>query len=270
MSADAIDLPGGFGRIRACRHGRMIYNPNDVYVGRSLDVYGEYSEAEAAFLRFLVRPGDVVVEAGANIGALTVVLAHAAGPEGWVVAYEPQRIVHQMLCTNVMLGGLTNVETRLAAVGSEPGSVDVPQLDPMQPDNFGGLALGGADGGLTVPIETIDALDLPRCRLIKADVEGMEGAVLAGATDTIARCRPFLYVENDRRDHSPALIRQIHALGYRAWWHLPVYFNPQNFRGATEDLFPGMGAFNLFCAPRDLSITVAAQEALTEDSWPIP
>jgi methyltransferase, FkbM family len=270
MSADIVDLPGGFGRIRECRHGRMIFNPHDVYVGRSLDVYGEYSEAEAAFLRFIVRPGDTVVEAGANIGALTVVLAQAAGPTGWVVAYEPQRIAFQMLCTNIMLGGFANVEARPTAAGAEPGSITVPQLDPTKPNNFGGLELGGAHPGLTVAVETIDALELPRCRLIKADVEGMESAVLAGAAQTIARHRPFLYLENDRRDHSPALIRHVLSLGYRAWWHLPVYYNPQNFRAVAENLFPGEGAFNILCAPREINISVSAQEIQAEDSWPVP
>ena len=269
MSADAFDLPGGFGRIRECRHGRIIFNPNDVYVGRSLDVYGEYSEAEANFLRFIVRAGDTVVEAGANIGSLTVVLARAVGPTGWVIAYEPQRIPFQMLCTNLMLGGHANVEARPAGVGATPGVITVPQLDPTRPNNFGGLGLDAAGlEGLPVPVETIDGLNLPQCRLIKADVEGMESAVLAGAAGTIARCRPFLYLENDRRDRSPALIRQVWSLGYRLWWHLPVYFNPSNFRGATENLFPGEGAFNVFCAPRELDISVSAQEITTEDSWP--
>ena len=40
---------------------------------------------------------------------------------------------------------------------------------------------------------------------MKIDVEGMEGEVLAGASSTIARFRPQLYVENDRREKSAAL-----------------------------------------------------------------
>lgn len=272
MTDDTLDLPGGFARIRNCRHGRMMYNPNDAYVGRSLDLYGEYSEGEAAFLRFLVRPGDIVVEAGANIGSLTVVLAAAVGADGWVVAYEPQRIPFQMLCSNALLGGFTNIEARPTAAGAAPGTITVPQLDPTRPNNFGGLSLcrsGGAEG-LPVAVETIDSLALPRCRLIKADVEGMEADVLDGARETIARHRPMLYLENDQRDRAPDLIRHVRALGYRMWWHTPVYFNPANARGATENVFPGEGAFNMFCAPQELAIRINAPEILSDDSWPVP
>lgn len=269
MSADVLDLPGGFARLRPCRHGRLLYNPNDAYVGRSLDLYGEYSEAEAAFLRFLVRPGDIVVEAGANIGSLTIVLAQAAGPAGWVVAFEPQRIPFQMLNANALLCGLTNIEARPTAVGAALGMITVPELDPRQPNNFGGLSLATPhEQGLRVAVETIDSLALPRCRLIKADVEGMEADVLDGARGTIARHRPMLYLENDQRARSPALIRLVRSLGYRLWWHTPVYFNPGNFRGATDDVFPGEGAFNVFCAPQELTISINAQEILSEDSWP--
>ena len=52
-----------------------MYLLNDAYIGRSLDVYGEYSEGEIDLFRQLLRPGDVAIDAGANIGALTVGMA---------------------------------------------------------------------------------------------------------------------------------------------------------------------------------------------------
>lgn len=267
------DLPGGFARLASCRHGPMVYNPNDVYVGRSLDLYGEYSEAEAAVLRFLLRPGDIAVEAGANIGSLTVPMAAAVGKDGWILAFEPQRMCFQMLCANAVLGGHSCIETHYAAVGARPGRLAVPQLDPTRPNNFGGVSLasgaGPAAGTLEVPVVTIDSFALDRCRLIKADVEGMEIDVLDGARETIARCRPLLYLENDRRDRSPGLIRYVRGLGYRLWWHNPVYFNPSNFRRATENVFPGEGAFNVLCAPREMDFAVSAPEIISDDSWPV-
>lgn len=268
------DLPGGFGRLAPCRHGLMVYNPNDVYVGRSLDLYGEYSEAEAGVLRFLLRPGDIAVEAGSNIGSLTVPMAAAVGKDGWILAFEPQRIAFQMLCANAVLGGHSCIETHNAAVGAQPGRLAVPQLDPTRLNNFGGVSLAGGSSGpalgaLEVPVVTIDGFGLDRCRLLKADVEGMEVDVLEGARETIARCRPLLYLENDRRDRSPALIRYVRDLGYRLWWHTPVYFNPRNFRGATENVFPGEGAFNVLCAPKEMDFAVSAPEILTDESWPV-
>src|SRR5438034_10860239 len=92
-----------FNRLKDCRHGRMLYNINDAYIGRSLDLYGEFSEGEAELFRQIVRPGDVVVDLGANIGVHTIVFAQAAGPRGGVMSMEPQRLDVQMLCTAVAL-----------------------------------------------------------------------------------------------------------------------------------------------------------------------
>ena len=61
---------------KQCRHGRMVFLKHDVYIGRSLELYGEYSESEAEVFTQLLRPGDVVIEAGANIGAHTVHIAN--------------------------------------------------------------------------------------------------------------------------------------------------------------------------------------------------
>src|SRR5687768_6606900 len=84
-----------FNRLKDCRYGRMLYNVNDLYVGRSLDLYGEFSEGEVEVFRQLVRPGDLVMDVGANVGAHTVWFAKAVGPGGVVLAFEPQRLVFQ-------------------------------------------------------------------------------------------------------------------------------------------------------------------------------
>ena len=55
-----------FNLLRECRHGRMLFNINDKYIGRSLDLYGEFSEPEIALLSKYLRPGDTVVEVGAT------------------------------------------------------------------------------------------------------------------------------------------------------------------------------------------------------------
>jgi hypothetical protein len=56
---------------------------------------------------------------------------------------------------------------------------------------------------------------LDRCHFLKIDVEGLEQEVLEGASDTLRRFRPRLYVENDRLEKSAALIEHLLALDYR-------------------------------------------------------
>lgn len=244
------------------RHGPMLVNRNDVYIGRSVLELGEFSEGEVDLFRQVVRPGAVVAEVGANIGSHTVPLAKLAGPTGRVYAWEPQRIVFQLLCANLALNSLTNVIARWSAVAAEPGEVWVPRIDYGQPNNFGGLGLEGRTSGERVPTETIDSLELGRLDLLKADVEGMEQAVLEGARKTIQRCRPLLYVENDRDDKSPDLLATIKGLGYSAFAHTPHLYNPNNFFGALSNPFGNIVSVNVFAVHSSVAANIQGLKQL--------
>jgi FkbM family methyltransferase len=255
-------------RVKRCRPGVMMYNAADEFVGRSLHLYGEFSEGECDIFRALIGSGAVVLDVGANIGAHTLCFARIVGPTGAVLAFEPQRVLYQMLCGNVALNALTNVVANHLALGSAAGSVPVPQLDYAQPGNFGGVALGelglsGAASGELVTVVPLDALELPRCDFLKIDVEGMERDVLAGAEATIARFQPILYVENDREDRSPALIAFLLERGYRLYWHCPQLFNPQNHDGEAENVFGGLGSINMLGLPRSSAMVVDSLPQIT-------
>ena len=100
------------------RHGWFLANRYDRYLGAALIRYGEYSEIEHAFLASLLRPGENVIEVGANIGAHTVGMARAAGSAGTVVAVEAQPEIFQVLCANLALNGLSNVVAHPCGCGS--------------------------------------------------------------------------------------------------------------------------------------------------------
>jgi FkbM family methyltransferase len=246
----------GSAALKHTRHGPMLYNRHDAYIGRSLEEFGEFSPGEVELWRQMVKPGDVVIEAGANIGAHTVPLAQLVGPAGAVYAFEPQRMVFQMLCANLALNALPNVHARQAALGAAAGSIVVPPLDYDRPGNFGGLSLGRHAQGESVPVLTIDGLELPRVDLIKVDVEGMEADVLRGAQATIARHKPILYVENDREEKSAALIELIAALGYRMFWHAPPMFRERNFFQNSVNVLGSVVSRNMLCLHRSLPADV--------------
>ncbi len=247
----------------ACRHGIMLYAPQDRFIGGALARYGEFSEGEQDLFRQMVRPGDTVVEVGANIGAHTVPLARLAGPAGRVLAFEPQRAIFQMLCANLALNGLGQVEATQAALGAAAGTLHVPEADYTGAGNFGGIALA-TEGGAPVPVMTLDSLGLPALRLLKVDVEGMEAEVLSGGRDTIARLRPLLYVENDREAKSAALIRLILGMGYRLFWHLPRMFNPNNYRGVAENGFGPIISINMVGVPAEQPVRTDMREITDE------
>ena len=129
--------------VKKCRHGTMMYNVNDVFIGRSLDLYGEWCDDEVAVLGQILSPGDVVVDVGANIGTHAIFFAKKVTESGVVVAFEPQRLVFQTLCGNVALNGLTNVTCFCAAVGEKREQLKFPMVNPRQAFNFGAVTPSG-------------------------------------------------------------------------------------------------------------------------------
>jgi hypothetical protein len=124
--------------------------------------------------------------------------------------------------------------------------------------------------GLRVRATPLDSLELPACHLIKIDVEGFEAQVVRGAAETIARHRPVLYVENDRREGQQALISLISGLGYRLYWHKPALFRPDNFNGVAEDIFGRVVSLNMLCLPQERKTVVANLELIDPDNWTSP
>lgn len=244
---------------------------SDVYVSRSLALYGEYCAAEANVFRQLVTPGQTVVEAGANLGSHSILLARLCAP-GRFYAFEPQRRVFQVLCTNLTINGIRNALAYPEALGAEDGEACIPEMDFTAPGNFGGISMGALPGGAKLPVRVrrLDALDLDALHFLKIDVEGWESSVLSGATETIMRHRPVLYVENDREERQGALIAQIAGLGYRQYWHVAPLFRPDNPNRVATDVFGNVASLNMLCIPAETSLQVTGFAEIDPDNWQSP
>ena len=250
------------------RFGPMLYLPKDQYVGRSFKEYGEFSSGELELFTRFIQRGAIVLDVGANIGAHTIPLAQLVGSGGVVVAFEPQPFLHRILCANLVLNGIPNVLTYAMALGDCEGDCLVPVLDYSQPNNFGGIAIDMVKEGEVVPPGMLDAFQLERVDFIKLDVEGYEAKMLAGAAETIARCRPILYIENDRPEKSADLIQRLFDMDYRLWWHTPLLFSPDNFKGNRTNHFPGIRSINMLAIPKDLPPIEGLKPVLTpQDTW---
>lgn len=265
---DTIDFPtDGFNRLKVCRFGPMLFNHHDAYVGRSLALYGEYGPAEAALFAQIVQPGMWVVEVGANIGAHTVHLSRMAGESGRVIAFEPQRLTFQTLCANVALSSRTNVYAYQMGLGAADGEAGEATVDPARATNFGGIALADAGTGTPnlqrIPVRTLDSFSLPACHFIKIDVEGMELAVLHGARETIQKHRPIVFLENDRKQKSPDLIRLLLHYGYDAYWVYTPLYAPDNFSRNPVDVFKGVVSISLICIPSEMNMVMQGFSKVT-------
>jgi FkbM family methyltransferase len=253
------------------RHGWMAYNPHDLYIGRSIERYGEFGEAELDVMRLALPPGGVVFDVGANIGTHAVAFARHVGPSGMVFSFEPQRVVHGILQTNATLNGLTAIHAVHAAVGKEPGQLLVPDFVYGNEGNYGAIAMEPAERGWPVRVVTLDEyLWVPRCDLVKIDVEGMEPDVLDGGRAFLERFRPVLFVENDRARTSEAVLSRLLAAGYRVYWHIVPLYRAGNWRGDAENIFGNTGTINVLCIPREREQNVVGLPEVLDATAPPP
>lgn len=180
------------------------------------------------FLAEFLRPGDVFLDVGANTGMMTAVGAHCVGPTGRVVSFEPDQALAACVEISARLNGLTNVLIHRRAVASRPGSIEmVRQTGVGGTDYSRMIAVAEAEDRPThesralVDCITIDEVtrNLPRCDLIKIDVDGNERDVIASARETIDRWHPAIIVEvsplSSRHGYRGAdLVRELQQDGY--------------------------------------------------------
>jgi FkbM family methyltransferase len=259
------------------RHGRFYVLRHDIYIGRSMIEYGQWTESEFTLMSQVLRPGDTAIDVGANIGCLTVPIAQAVGPTGCVYGFEPQPGLHRILSANTLINGLHNVRLFNAGCGAEPSVLTLDEHAFDQEWNYGAMSLdvlSGGHAGLTrrVPIVALDdVVQHQGVRLIKIDVEGAENAVLLGAKGIIERDKPALYVEAEMRAQTRDVLETLFGMGYAAYWHLGVVFEENNFKNNPNNIYPGVSCINLFCLPADsLPAVVGLTRVERPDDYPFP
>ena len=189
-------------------------------------------EPDLGVLKYLVRPGDFVVDIGANIGVYTVYLSRLVSETGCVLSLEPIRTTFGFLTYNVAKLGLRNVVARRVAVTSRACKISmmIPR-DTAGMDNYyqaavvAGDALG--DQGITdvvegLPLDNIVSTDVKRVRFIKCDIEGHELHCLNGATNTLRLSRPAWLMEvggdpQKMGSNAEKVFSLMREHGYSAW-----------------------------------------------------
>ena len=142
------------------------------------------------FIREFLRPGDIYIDVGANVGTTVIPAAIRVGSKGMVYAFEPHPRIFSYLKSNVRLNKLANVVTYNFAVGQCSGELGFSDLiaDDM---NF---VLD--KGKIAVPAITLDdcLAGTARIALLKIDVEGYEKFVLLGSVETLKKTE-CIYLE---------------------------------------------------------------------------
>ncbi|MEI6486264.1 MAG: FkbM family methyltransferase [Sphingomonadales bacterium] len=139
----------------------------------------DYRDIHAQLLA--MAPGECLVDIGANLGLFTLVASRHLGPQGRVIAFEPNQATFADLAGNLAANGCTNVVTLCAGVSTATARV---AFDPG-PAGHSGVAHISKDGSSAVMVlggqQVVDLiLNVADGRriTIKIDVEGHENQVL--------------------------------------------------------------------------------------------
>ncbi|MEM7230265.1 MAG: FkbM family methyltransferase [Planctomycetota bacterium] len=210
------------------------------------------------FVRKHVRPGQTVLDIGANKGVYSYWLSRQVGRSGRVLAFEPQPKLIAYLHGLKAGFRFTQLEIIGAALSTDAGSHEL-----FRPDSnpIGGATLqpaSGAGTSTTVPTVVLDdCLSDRRARpvhFIKCDVEGHELDVFQGGHRMLEEDRPILYFECQDFRHPDGQIGRVFPylfeLGYTGYYFdtndqlVPIEsFDPARHQISHEEIFLDNFAF---------------------------
>ena len=171
-----------------------------------------------------LRPGETVMDVGANIGCFTLYAAHRVGPGGRVIAIEPETETFLQLQRNIALSGLENVVARQGAVAARRGTAT---LYKDENSRYSTLYQGvdqRAPGrpAERIPTDTLERImddeGIRRCHYLKLDCEGAEHDIIAAMSpETAARIDQItMEVHQVEGADVGRLTRRLEQLGFQA------------------------------------------------------
>ena len=236
---DIPEMLRGLTAVAETAMGIVQYFPDDVPIGPSIRGYGEYLRDQCNSLAERMKPGDVVIEVEAGIGAHALALAPAIGPRGHLILYESRARMQQVLRQNLAANGIGNttvMKRPLAGRSPRPAGANKPVPDST---------------GTPAATETIDELRLAKLDWIKTGEAADPLAVLEGASDTLWRLRPSLFLAVADTQAAMEVAERARDHGYTCWTMTTDLFNPSNFNCLDTDIFSGQTALAVVAIPEE-------------------
>jgi FkbM family methyltransferase len=187
-----------------CNRSGILWNL-DLQEGIDLAIYlfGRFETKTAAALSQLVKPGSVVIDIGANIGAHALPLAHQVGENGKVYAIEPTDWAYEKMIRNLEL----NPELKKSLIpikaffsdlsGTLPGQTHSSWRlnDAQKHPIHGGQLQHSGNAHYTSLDQWVQEQGVKKIDLIKLDVDGYEVKVLKGGIQTLLEFKPKMILE---------------------------------------------------------------------------
>jgi FkbM family methyltransferase len=210
---------------------RLLLHPH-YFLDYHIIAFGAYDAELHRFIRRLIQPGMVCLDAGANIGCVAVHLANLVGPTGHIFAFEPVPQLFDRLRQNVQRLHLRDVVSLYqTALSRETGWATLKAANAYEP-NQGMGSLQNTDHPklrteIRVPTLTLDefseSAELTRMDLIKLDTQGAEAWIIEGGYKTLQRFQPDLLMEVSSYNlrsferSGRGLVEMVEKLGYTCY-----------------------------------------------------
>lgn len=149
----------------------------------------DYDEEARAFIEKIVKPGDVFMDIGANVGYYTLLASRLVGPGGKVIAIEPNPKVFAKLQRTLARNNIENVLALGIGLGKEKGVLKL-YFDSTGGHDTATMIPGSMTEFVQVEVLPLDdvtaAHQIEKISYLKIDVDGFEPDVFAGATNLLA------------------------------------------------------------------------------------
>jgi FkbM family methyltransferase len=149
---------------------------------------GIYEPDETKLVNTLIKPGDIVIDLGANIGYFTLLFARLVGPNGKVYAFEPHPYSFSLLKKNIEINGYQNIEAIQKAASNQKGFLELYQ-DPFNNTDHRIYPQDGKTKQIQIETISLDEYfkELPYVNFMKIDTQGAEFLILSGMKKLLAR-----------------------------------------------------------------------------------
>jgi len=228
----------------------------DVVTTFVLQEQGRWFEDEVLFVRGLLSEGQVVADVGANFGAYTLDAAHAVGPMGRVLAFEPSPQTAAMLRASVDRNRLPQVQVHEVALGARRGTAS---LALGSSPELAQLGAEGPSAEVEVRLLSDFADALAGLDFLKLDAEGTEEAIVRASAGWLQKEGPLVMFElRHGAQVNEGLIEAFKKIGFGLYQLCPGLDALVPFDALALDDF----RLNLFAAPAPCAEGLATRDKL--------
>lgn len=211
----------------------MLQFIKKIHYARILRSFSIDKEPDIKILKYLVKPGDHVIDIGAHFGIYTKVLSQLVGSTGRVYSIEPVPTTYKILCSNIRKLSLENVEPINCAISDANTTViiEIPCYSTGGENYYQAHIIKNNNiktnlRRVKVPSFTIDFKFnsiANKISFIKCDVEGYELECLKGAMTFLDQSKPAWLIEitgdpDNPQSSAHQVFKILFEKGYSSWW----------------------------------------------------